>query len=60
MMKSPYRFLKEFRCITFVDFVAYYEDAKAIGFSNKKAMKYAWECCTKDSQKMLIDTKIYM
>lgn len=34
--------------VGFSDFMNYYSDAKAIGFSDKKAMRYAWNCCWED------------
>lgn len=38
--------------VKFNDFVNYYYDAIAIGFSKRKAMKYAWECCLIDVEKL--------
>lgn len=37
--------------IKFTDFMNYFYDARAIGFSKKKSMKYAWDCCNSDMEK---------
>ena len=48
---SPYRNnMSMVHVVLFSDFMNYYGDAKAIGFSNRKAMKYALNCCM-DEQK---------
>ncbi len=43
----PYRgySLEEIKNVSFIDFVLYYEDGRSIGFSDKKALDYAWKCC---------------
>lgn len=37
--------------VRFTGFVEYYEDARAIGLSNKKSMEYAWDCCMEEMNK---------
>lgn len=44
---SPYRSQKSY-VLNFVDYVNYYEDARAIGWSHNRAMDYAFKCCLED------------
>lgn len=47
--KSPYRSFQTFENeVRFKDFIDYFYDARAIGFSKRKAMNYAWNCCNSD------------
>lgn len=50
----PYKglIIPQIRYVRFIDFMDYYHDAKSIGFSDKKSMDYAWNCCLEEMQKI--------